>query len=69
MIIKKKKKSYRPRVRIWGNSDSKKKELKKLQPMQKCLLAKLSARAKVSSCNFVRSWKFDSYPFNVSRYL
>ena len=35
--------------------------------VQKCLRAKFSTCAKVSSCNFVRSLKFDSYPnFSVS---
>ena len=74
MIVKKKliktKISYRPRVRVRCNSDSKTnnkkaKLIKKIKNsnVRKSLRAKLSTRAKVSSCNLVRSCKFYTYPY------
>ena len=73
------KKSYRPRLRVRANSDSKKK-VKKLKLIKnykkkvnackivcssKSVFVQNCLHAKLSLCIFLRSCKFDSYPSKV----
>ena len=70
-----KRKKSRPRVRVWGNSNSKTKKtylIKKIKNKKNLTRLKFSARAKVSSCglvpscDFVRSCKLDTYPSSTA---